>query len=115
MKRLTFFVGTMLFVACTGSTNYYIVKDNTTGQTYFATELKTLDNGAIKLRDAKTQTDVTLATSSVQQVSKDEYTAKLYGPPASAPAATPQTTPAAAPQTTPAAAPAPATTPPEKK
>jgi len=86
----------MLFVAC-GSTNYYIVKDNSTGQTYYATEVKKLDSGAVQLKDAKTQTDVTLPNSSVQQVSKDEYNAKLHAP---APPAATQTTPAPAPACT---------------
>ena len=102
MKRSTLFVGTMLFVAC-GGTNYYIVKDNSTGQTYYATEVKKLDSGAVQLKDAKTQTDVTLPNSSIKQVSKDEYNAKLHAP-----------APPAATQTTPAPAPAQAATPPEK-
>ena len=102
MKRWTLCVGTMLVVAC-GSSNYYIVKDNSTGQSYYATEIKKLDSGAVQLKDAKTQTDVTLQNSSVQQVSKDEYNAKLHAP-----------APAAATQTTPAQAPAQATTQPEK-
>jgi hypothetical protein len=92
----------MLFVAC-GGTNYYIVKDNSSGQTYYATEVKKLDSGAVQLKDAKTQADVTLPNSSVQQVSKDEYNAKLHAP-----------APPAATQTTPAPAPAQAATPPEK-
>jgi hypothetical protein len=92
----------MLVVAC-GSSNYYIVKDNSTGQTYYATEVKKLDSGAVQLRDAKTQTDVTLPNSSIQQVSKDEYNAKLHAP-----------APAAATQTTPAPAPTQAATQPEK-
>ena len=110
MKLWTLLVGTMLVAACGGGTKYYLVKDNSTGQTYYTTELNTLDNGAVKLKDAKTQTDVTLPNSSVQQVSKDEYNAKLFAPAA---AATPAATPAAATQTTPAPAPAQSDTPPK--
>jgi hypothetical protein len=86
MKRSTFFVGILLVAACGGS-NYYVIKNPATGQTYYATEYKTLDNGAIQLTDAKTQSTVTLPTSSIQKVEKSEYEAKLYAPaPAPAPA-----------------------------
>ena len=90
MIRLALFVGVMVVVAC-GGTSYYVIKNPTTGQTYYATEYKTLDNGAIQLTDAKTQAQVTLPTSSIQKVEKSEYDAKLYAaPPApAAPAATP--------------------------
>ena len=90
MKRSTFFAGIMLVAAC-GGTNYYVIKNPATGQTYYTTDYKTLDNGAIQLTDAKTQAQVTLPTSSIQKVEKSEYDAKLYAaPPApAAPAATP--------------------------
>jgi hypothetical protein len=91
MIRLALFVGVMLVVACGGS-NYYVIKNPATGQTYYTTDYKTLDNGAIQLTDAKSQSSVTLPTSSIQKVDKSEYEAKLY-----------------APATTPAPAPAPAT------
>ena len=113
MTRLALFVGVMLVVAC-GGTSYYVIKNPTTGQTYYATEYKTLDNGAIQLTDAKTQSSVTLPTSSIQKVDKSEYEAKLYAPaPAAAPA--PATGGAGATGTTPAPAPATTTgTPPAK-
>jgi hypothetical protein len=86
MIRMARFVGVMLVVACGGS-NYYVIKNPATGQTYYSTEYKTLDNGAIQLTDAKTQSQVTLPTSSIQKVDKSEYDAKLYAPaPAAAPA-----------------------------
>jgi hypothetical protein len=105
MKRSTFFAGIMLVAAC-GGTNYYVIKNPATGQTYYTTDYKTLDNGAIQLTDAKTQSSVTLPTSSIQKVEKSEYEAKLYAPaPAPAPAtgggppAEPAATPAATPTT----------------
>ena len=90
MKHSALFVGAILAMSCGGS-NYYVIKNPATGQTYYTTEYKTLDNGAIQLTDAKTQSQVTLPTSSIQKVEKSEYDAKLYAaPPApAAPAATP--------------------------
>ena len=86
MTRLALFVGVMLVVACGGS-NYYVIKNPATGQTYYSTEYKTLDNGAVQLTDAKTQSTVTLPTSSIQKVDKSEYDAKLNAPaPTAAPA-----------------------------
>ena len=93
MTRLALFVGVMLVVAC-GGTSYYVIKNPTTGQTYYATEYKTLDNGAIQLTDAKTQSAVTLPTSSIQKVEKSEYDAKLYAPAPAADAAAPAAPPA---------------------
>ena len=105
MIRLALFVGVMVVVAC-GGTSYYVIKNPTTGQTYYTTEYKTLDNGAIQLTDAKTQSSVTLPTSSIQKVDKSEYEAKLYAPAQTAPPAA--TGGAGATGATPA--PAPATT-----
>ena len=86
MKHSALFVGAILAMSCGGS-NYYVIKNPATGQTYYATEYKTLDNGAIQLTDAKTQAQVTLPTSSIQKVEKSEYEAKLSTPaPAPAPA-----------------------------
>jgi hypothetical protein len=102
MKRSTFFVGILLVTAC-GGTNYYVIKDPATGQSYYTTEYKTLDNGAIQLTDAKTQSAVTLPTSSIQKVEKSEYDAKLYAPaPPAAPATggSPPPEPTATPTTT---------------
>ena len=86
MKHSALLVGGILAISC-GGTNYYVIKNPATGQTYYTTEYKTLDNGAIQLTDAKTQSQVTLPTSSIQKVDKSEYDAKLYAPaPAAAPA-----------------------------
>jgi len=63
MKRSTFFVGILLAAACGGS-SYYIIKNPATGQSYYTTEYKTLDNGAVQLTDAKTQSTVTLRPNS---------------------------------------------------
>ena len=96
MKHSALLVGAILAVSC-GGTNYYIIKNPTDGKTYYTTEYKTLDNGALQLTDAKTQTTVTLPSSSIQKVEKSEYDAKLYAP---APPAAPAPTPAA-PEATP--------------
>jgi hypothetical protein len=89
MNRLALFVGVFLVVAC-GGTSYYVITNPATGQSYYTTEYKTLDNGAVQLTDAKTKSTVTLPTSSIQKVEKSEYEAKLNAPtpvPAAAPAA----------------------------
>jgi hypothetical protein len=107
MNRLALFVGVMLVVACGGS-NYYVIKDPSTGQSYYTTEYKNLDNGAIQLTDAKTNSTVTLPSSSIQKVDKSEYEAKLSAPAAPPAVPAPATGGAGATGVTPA--PAPATT-----
>lgn len=106
MNRLSLIVGMMLIMAC-GGTNYYVIKDPATGQSYYTTDYKKLDNGAIELTDAKTNSTVTLPTSSIQKVEKSEYDAKLYAP---APAAAPAAATGGAGVTGETPAPAPATT-----
>jgi hypothetical protein len=89
MKHSALLVGAILAMSCGGS-NYYVIKNPESGQTYYTTDYKTLDNGAIQLTDAKTKSTVTLPTSAVQKVEKSEYDALLNAPaPAPAPASAP--------------------------
>jgi hypothetical protein len=79
MKRLAFFVGALLAVAC-GSlrgSHYYVVRDLSGGQIYYTTQLERLDSGKVKLTDAKTHQEVTIPNHTVQEITKDEYNAAV--------------------------------------
>ena len=75
--------------ACTvmtaGCTNYYRVTDPASGKSYYSTEVKeTGRGGAVKIKDAKTGSTVTLQSSEVKEISEEEYKAGLAAQPGSA-------------------------------
>ncbi len=99
-------LGVVLLV--TGCASYYKVTDPQSGKVYYTEDIDNVRGGAVKLKDARTGSMVTIQNSEVKEISSDEYKAGLAAPvtppaPAAAPAA-----PAAEPA---AAAPAPAEAP----
>ena len=95
---------TVLLAGCGGSSGHFMVRDPGTATPYYTTKIDT-DNNAVKFKDDKTGSAVTLQSSEVKKISKEEY-AKGLTPPAPAPAAAiAAPAPAAA-----AVAPAPAST-----
>jgi pyruvate dehydrogenase E2 component (dihydrolipoamide acetyltransferase) len=86
------------------------VTDPQSGKEYYTDNVdKVKMSGAVKLKDARTGSEVTIQNSEVKEISKDEYKAGLAAPvskPTPAPApATPAPAPAAAPAPAPAAEP----------
>ena len=81
MRRVAFFVGTLLVVACGGrSRHYYVVRDLSGGQIYYTTELQKPEDGPLKLTDAKTKQEVTVPNHTIQEISKAEYDAAVQEP-----------------------------------
>ncbi len=60
-----------------GCTTYYKVHDPSTGSTYYATEIKSEKGGALFLKDARTNAQVTIQTSEVMQITADQYDAAI--------------------------------------
>lgn len=101
-------LGVALLVA--GCASYYKVTDPQSGSVYYTEELDNLRGGAVKLKDARTGSMVTLQNSEVKEISSKEYKEGLAAPiskptPTTAPAAAPAEAPAAAPVAAPAPAP----------
>jgi hypothetical protein len=70
---------TMLVAGCT---NYYRVTDPTTGKAYYTTKVGDAGKGgAIKIKDEKTGSIVTLQSSEVKEISKAEYQAGMVAKP----------------------------------
>jgi hypothetical protein len=46
---------------------------------YYTTGIDKTDSGAIRIKDEKTGADVTLQSSEVKEISRDEYEAALKG------------------------------------
>jgi len=67
---------TMLVAGC--SDNHYRVTDPTSGNSYFTTKVSdTGKGGAVKIKDAKTGSTVTLQSSEVKEISEGEYEAGM--------------------------------------
>ena len=68
-----------LLMLAGGCTHYYQVNDPAGSKLYYTTDIDTTDAGAIKLKDEKSGATVTLQSSEVREISRDEYEAALKG------------------------------------
>ena len=68
-----------LLMLAAGCTHYYQVNDPAGSKLYYTTDIDTTDAGAVKLKDEKTGATVTLQSSEVREISRDEYEAALKG------------------------------------
>jgi hypothetical protein len=66
---------TMLVAGC--SDNHYRVTDPTSGNAYYTTKVDDVRGGAVKIKDEKTGSIVTLQSSEVKKISEDEYQAGM--------------------------------------
>ena len=61
-------------VALAGCSTYYMVRDPATGSTYYTTDVdRTGTAGAVKFRDERTGSVVTLPKSEVREISRYDY------------------------------------------
>lgn len=74
------------FLAGCGSGAYYMVREPGSATPYYTTSIST-SGSALKFKDAKTGNGVTLQSSEVKKISKDEFTQGITAPAALAPAA----------------------------
>ncbi|HSF65929.1 MAG TPA: hypothetical protein VLA67_00705 [Nitrospiraceae bacterium] len=91
-----------ILAGCGG--NYYKVNDPTSNKLYYTTKIDQSKSGAITFNDKKSGSKVTLQSSEVKDISKEDFEAGVKVV-AAAPA---KVTPAAAPAQAPVPAPAPA-------
>ena len=66
------FLFTFLFVACS---SYYKVTDPGSGSTYYTSKIKKKSSGFVEFEDANTGSTVTLQSSEVKEINKEEYRA----------------------------------------
>ncbi len=83
--RTQFIMGVLLVgltITAAGCTSYYRVTDPASGKSYYTTDVKeTGRSGAVKVKDAKTGSTVTLQSSEVKEISEEEYNAGLAAQP----------------------------------
>jgi hypothetical protein len=68
-----------ILVLAAGCTHYYRVSDPAGTRLYYTTDVDRTDAGAIKIKDQKSGAEVTLQSSEVKEISRDEYEAALKG------------------------------------
>jgi hypothetical protein len=67
-----------LITIAAGCTSYYRVTDPASGKSYYTTKVDEAGRaGAVKIKDEKTGSTVTLQSSEVKEISKDEFKAGL--------------------------------------
>ncbi|BCA53060.1 hypothetical protein W02_02000 [Nitrospira sp. KM1] len=64
-------------MSAAGCTTYYRVTDPTSGKAYYTTKVDESKGGAVKIKDDKSGSTVTLNSSEVKEISEDEYNAGL--------------------------------------
>ena len=70
-----------LIMAVMGCSHYYRVTDPASGKTYYTTKINDAGRaGAVKIKDEKTGSTVTLQSSEVKEISEDEYEAGVKAP-----------------------------------
>ena len=68
----------LLLILGAGCTSYHKVTDLNTGKAYYSTDIDQKSSGAVELRDGRTGNTVTLPSSEVQAITKDEYMRGIY-------------------------------------
>jgi hypothetical protein len=61
----------LLFAA--GCTTYYRVSDQSTRRAYYTTGIDRTDSGAVRFYDEKSRASVTLQSSEIVEISKDDF------------------------------------------
>ena len=69
-------IGLCTLAGC-ASTTYYQVKDPGTGKTYYTTSYEKDKSGSVSLKDDKTKSEVTVQSSEIMEITKDQYQAGL--------------------------------------
>ncbi|MBW2601467.1 MAG: hypothetical protein JRD47_06020 [Deltaproteobacteria bacterium] len=78
MKRLVVLVAVILLMVSLGCASYYRVTDPASGKVYYTDDMDR-EGASIIFKDVKTQSTVTLQSSEIIEVSKDEFKAKTLG------------------------------------
>ena len=71
MKRIG--LAAVLLALCLGCSHRYRVTDPGTGHIYYTKDVDKRDSGAAEFKDAKTNAQVTLQSSVVEKITKEEF------------------------------------------
>ena len=76
-SRLLRFWACLLILVASGCTSYYRITDQATRRTYFATGYDRTSSGAVQFYDEKSRADVTLQSSEIVEISRDDFDSGL--------------------------------------
>jgi hypothetical protein len=65
----------LLFAA--GCTSYYRINDQSSGRIYYTTDYDRSEGGAVVFQDTRTRSTVTLQSSEIREIRREEYEAGL--------------------------------------
>jgi len=71
MKRYFLILIVCLFAV--GCTKYYKITDPASDKTYYTTKIKKKKSGAINVRDESTGNRITLQSSEIEKITKDQF------------------------------------------
>jgi len=77
VSRFFSFWALFVVLLASGCTSYYRITDQSTRRTYFATGYDTTSSGAVQFYDEKSRVAVTLQSSEVVEISRDEFDSGL--------------------------------------
>ena len=67
-----------LAVMLGGCASYYQVSDVTTGKVYYTQDIEHKKGGAIGFEDAKTKSEITLQSTEVKKINKEQFNVGVY-------------------------------------
>ena len=67
-----------LVVMLGGCASYYQVSDVTTGKVYYTNDIDHLKGGALEFKDAKTKSEITLQSTEVKKINKEQFNVGVY-------------------------------------
>ena len=74
MRRLAILTAMILIMVTLGCASYYKITDPATGKDYYTQEVER-EGGSVTFKDVNTRATVTLPTSEIMEISKDEFEA----------------------------------------
>ena len=76
---LGFVFGAMLLVSANAFAHYYQVTDNATGKVYYTKDIDQKGGGAIRFKDSNTGDKITLQSTTVEKITKEQYNRESCG------------------------------------
>lgn len=72
-KVVALVLAALMFVVLSGCTTYYKVSDPNSSKVFYTTDIDKSKSGSITFKDAKTESEVTLTSSEISEISSDEF------------------------------------------
>ena len=78
-RPLSIFFAGLGLVLLAGCAAHYAVTDIASGKLYYTDEIDKTESGGVEFTDAKTGKEVTIQSSEVKKIGRDDYNSGVYG------------------------------------